>query len=159
MGSLGSARGQPLAGQDGCFRKIGLPCSSDRWNAGSSPAPWEQPARPEVPRQHLPLQPGCWGRTPRAHDHHAAASPFSSLQSRDNRQGEADTDVSFPAVAAASADGKRCIDKVEMIEEIEYDDVVHCDHSYDRRCHTTYVTQYESQQEEECEENFRKSCF
>ena len=67
--------------------------------------------------------------------------------------------MSFPAVAAASADGKRCIDKVEMIEEIEYDDVVQCDHSYDRRCHTTYVTQYESQQEEECEENFRKSCF
>merc|ERR1712106_48041 len=34
-----------------------------------------------------------------------------------------------------------------------------CDHSYDKRCHTTYVTNYESQQEEECEENFRKSCF
>merc|ERR1739842_201972 len=56
-------------------------------------------------------------------------------------------------------DGKRCIDKVEMIEEIEYDDVVQCDHSYDKRCHTTYVTNYDSQQEEECEENFRKSCF
>jgi len=48
---------------------------------------------------------------------------------------------------------------VEMVEETEYDDVVQCDHSYDRRCHTTYVTNYESQQEEECEENFRKSCF
>ena len=34
-----------------------------------------------------------------------------------------------------------------MIEETEYDDVVQCDHSYDRRCHTTYVTNYESQQE------------
>merc|ERR1711892_1367872 len=33
------------------------------------------------------------------------------------------------------------------------DDVVQCDHSYDKRCHTTYVTNYESQQEEECEEN------
>merc|ERR1712201_64805 len=50
-------------------------------------------------------------------------------------------------------------DKVEMVEETEYDDVVQCDHSYDKRCHTTYVTNYESQQEEECEENFRKSCF
>merc|ERR1712106_1067860 len=39
------------------------------------------------------------------------------------------------------------------------DDVAQCDHSYDKRCHTTYVTNYESQQEEECEENFRKSCF
>merc|ERR1719237_2063783 len=46
-----------------------------------------------------------------------------------------------------------------MVEETEYDDVVQCDHSYDRRCHTTYVTNYESQQEEDCEENFRKSCF
>ena len=46
-----------------------------------------------------------------------------------------------------------------MVEETEYDDVVQCDHSYDKRCHTTYVTIYESQQEEECEENFRKSCF
>ena len=34
-----------------------------------------------------------------------------------------------------------------MIEETEYDDVVQCDHSYDRRCHTTYVTNYESQQD------------
>jgi len=46
-----------------------------------------------------------------------------------------------------------------MVEETEYDDVVQCDHSYDKRCHTTYVTNYESQQEEECEENFRKTCF
>merc|ERR1712180_475792 len=46
-----------------------------------------------------------------------------------------------------------------MVEETEYDDVVQCDHSYVRRCHTTYVTNYESQQEEECEENFRKNCF
>merc|ERR1712212_996431 len=90
------------------------------------------------------------------HGHHEA----SELANRDNRQG-ADVDVSFPAVAAAGpgSDGKRCIDKVEMVEETEYDDVVQCDHSYDRRCHTTYVTNYESQQEEDCEENFRKNCF
>merc|ERR1719412_3539031 len=46
-----------------------------------------------------------------------------------------------------------------MVEQIEYDDVVQCDHSYDKRCHTTYVTNYESQQEEEGDENFRKNCF
>merc|ERR1712018_783896 len=93
-------------------------------------------------------------------DHHDARSPSVQLEARAQRQGD-DTDVSFPAVAAAGpgADGKRCIDKVEMVEETEYDDVVQCDHSYDRRCHTTYVTNYESQQEEECEENFRKNCF
>merc|ERR1712179_884319 len=93
-------------------------------------------------------------------DHHDARSPSVQLEARAQRQGD-DTDVSFPAVAAAGpgADGKRCIDKVEMGEETEYDDVVQCDHSYDKRCHTTYVTNYESQQEEECDENYRKSCF
>merc|ERR1711890_142512 len=92
------------------------------------------------------------------HDNHHA--PTASLGSRADRQGD-DVPVDFGAVAAAGpgADGKRCIDKVEMVEETEYDDVVQCDHSYDRRCHTTYVTNYESQQEEECEENFRKNCF
>merc|ERR1711936_67021 len=94
------------------------------------------------------------------HEEHHEHSPSQSITGRGQRQGD-DTDVSFGAVAAAGpgADGKRCIDKVEMVEETEYDDVVQCDHSYDKRCHTTYVTNYESQQEEECEENYRKSCF
>ena len=43
-----------------------------------------------------------------------------------------------------------------MVEETEYDEVVTCDHSYDQRCHTSYVTSYVSQQQEECDENFRK---
>merc|ERR1712133_10329 len=97
------------------------------------------------------------------HVHHQGAGHHetSSLSGRANRQGDAGADVSFDAVAGSSpgSDGKRCIDKVEMVQETEYDEVVQCDHTYDRRCHTSYVTQYESQQEEECEENFRKSCF
>ena len=114
------------------------------------------------------------------HEHHAEPQLFDDLQPRDARQRNRNRDsrqrnrprpgsggggdsnpVSFNEVAAAGPDrdGKRCIDKVEMIEETEYDDVVTCDHSYDKRCHTTYVTNYESQQEEECEENYRKSCF
>merc|ERR1712106_158649 len=88
------------------------------------------------------------------HGHHEEHAK-NSVTARDQRQGE-DADTSFGAVAAA---GKKCIDKVEMVEETEYDDVIQCDHSYDKRCHTTYVTNYESQQEEECEENFRKNCF
>jgi len=77
------------------------------------------------------------------------------------RQGSDSESVSFDDVASvrANRDGKKCIDKVEMIEETEYDDVEQCDHSYDKRCHTTYVTNYEAQQEEECDENFRKNCF
>jgi len=58
-------------------------------------------------------------------------------------------------VAAA---GKKCIDKVEQVEEIEYDEVEQCDHTYDKKCHTSYTTEYESQQEEECDDNYKKSC-
>jgi len=87
--------------------------------------------------------------------------PSEDLDLRSDLQTNEKIKVNFTAVAAARPgnDGKRCIDKVEMVEQIEYDEVVQCDHSYDRRCHTTYVTSYESQQEEECEENFRKNCF
>ena len=43
-----------------------------------------------------------------------------------------------------------------MVEETVYDEVLTCDHSYDKRCHTTYITSFVSVQEEECEENFKK---
>jgi len=48
---------------------------------------------------------------------------------------------------------------VMMVEETVFDEVVTCDHSYDRRCHQSYITTYEAHQEEECEENFRKICY
>merc|ERR1719370_743661 len=83
-------------------------------------------------------------------------SADTSLPSRINRQGGNDVAVDFASVAAA---GKRCIDKVEEVEETEYDEEVLCDHSYDRRCHTSYTTTYSAQQEEECDENYKKSCF
>ena len=46
-----------------------------------------------------------------------------------------------------------------MIEETQYDEQIECHHSYDKRCHTTYSTDYEPQQEEECDENFVKNCY
>ena len=101
---------------------------------------------------------------PAAHhgDHHAVHAEHNeasqSLPAINSAQGDAG--VSFSEVAAAKeVAGKRCIDKVEMVEHTETDEVVQCDHSYDKRCHTTYVTNYESQQEEECDENYRKNCF
>merc|ERR1719230_67110 len=97
------------------------------------------------------------------HNHHDDHVPGQALDARNQRQGSADRVPNFSEVAAArpdpNNDGKRCIDKVVTVDVIEYDEEVHCDHSYDTRCHTTYVTNYESQQEEECEENFRKNCF
>jgi len=86
--------------------------------------------------------------------------------------GDEETDVSdeinlidFNALGEAAsedediASGRKCIDKVIMTEETVYEEVITCDHSYDKRCHTSYVTSFVSQQEEECEEHFKKSCY
>jgi hypothetical protein len=54
--------------------------------------------------------------------------------------------------------GRRCINKVMMREETEYDEVLTCDHSYDKRCHTSYITKYEPHQEQECDEKLKKVC-
>jgi len=96
-------------------------------------------------------------------EHHAAPAarlglPSTQFQSsRDQRQGGGDdVDLSIGAIANA---GERCIDKVVMENSIEYDDVVTCKHSYSEKCHTTYTTDFEPQQEEECEETFTKNCF
>ena len=70
-------------------------------------------------------------------------------------QGRQEVQLSLAGVAAAE---KRCVDKVEEVEEIVYEDVEECHHSYDKQCHTSYTTEYESQQEEECEDNFQKTC-
>ena len=83
-----------------------------------------------------------------------------SIPGRGSRQrgngGEDDVALDIGAIAAA---GERCIDKVVMVEETEYDDVITCKHSYSEKCHTTYATDFTPQQEEKCEENFKKSCY
>merc|ERR1712013_855438 len=56
--------------------------------------------------------------------------PQIQLDARNFRQGSEINGVSFNEVSQAGpgGDGKKCIDKVEMVEETEYDDVVQCDH-------------------------------
>ncbi|QQP50688.1 Uncharacterized protein FKW44_011789 [Caligus rogercresseyi] len=83
-------------------------------------------------------------------DHAAHAEHAPASDNRLARQGD---------IGSIAAAGERCIDKVVMVEETEYDDHIECHHSYSERCHTTYTTDFEPQQEEECEENFKKSCF
>jgi len=63
-------------------------------------------------------------------------------------QGEEDPDT-----------GKICVDKVMFREETNYTEVMTCDHSYDERCHTSYITSYSPHQEEDCDEKFRKICW
>ncbi|CAB4056212.1 unnamed protein product [Lepeophtheirus salmonis] len=72
------------------------------------------------------------------HEHAHAEHPAASDNRLARQGGGDDVPLDIGSIAAA---GERCIDKVVM------------------RCHTTYTTDFEPQQEEECEENFEKSCF
>merc|ERR1711992_390470 len=54
------------------------------------------------------------------------------------------------------AEGRKCVKKVMMREETVYEEVMTCHHSYDQRCHDSYITTYEPHQEEECEETERR---
>merc|ERR1711962_1358577 len=68
-----------------------------------------------------------------AHDHHHEhAHAHNAVDARASRQGGGD-DVALDIGSIAAA-GERCIDKVVMVEETEYDDVIECKHSYSQKC-------------------------
>merc|ERR1712038_1721758 len=74
------------------------------------------------------------------HDHHAHHAVDDVRDARQRgRGGNDDVALDIGSIAAA---GERCIDKVVMVEETEYDDVVTCKHSYSEKCHTTYTTDF-----------------
>ena len=53
------------------------------------------------------------------------------------------------------ADGRVCLNKTMLRKETEFEEVMRCDHSYDKRCHTTYFTDYVPHYQQECQEKFR----
>merc|ERR1712168_1658786 len=68
-----------------------------------------------------------------AHEHHHEhAHTHNAADARSSRQGGGD-DVALDIGSIAAA-GERCIDKVVMVEETEYDDVIECKHSYSQKC-------------------------
>merc|ERR1739845_196306 len=135
-GALGQRAGKNLRGT--------FPFSQNRGGNARGAAP-----------QHIDH--GHHGHHEDHHAHHAQAG-FDDI--RDARQrGRGGGDEVALDIGSIAAAGERCIDKVVMVEETEYDDVVACKHSYSEKCHTTYTTDFEPQQEEDCEENFVKSCF
>ena len=77
---------------------------------------------------------------------HAAPSPggprqeFRQLEIAEAREERKESVEERPSFSELTSSGRKCIDKVELVEETEYDTVVTCDHSYDKRCHTSYTT-------------------
>jgi len=74
------------------------------------------------------------------------------------KQSSSDITVDFRDVADA-AEQKKCVEKVVLEEETEWDEEVKCEHRYRQHCYTTYSTAFKPFQEEECQDNYKKNCF
>ena len=78
------------------------------------------------------------------------------------RQQQSD-DVATPggvdfSQATRQPDGRLCVIKEESVETLSKEPILECTHKNVEKCHYTYVTVFNPQQEEQCEENFEKSC-
>ena len=60
--------------------------------------------------------------------------------------------------ATRQPDGRLCVIKEESVETLSKEPILECTHKNVEKCHYTYVTVFNPQQEEQCEENFEKSC-
>ena len=47
---------------------------------------------------------------------------------------------------------------MEIVEERELENSLSCDHVYEKKCHTTFVTKFQPQQLEKCDEDYKKDC-
>jgi len=66
--------------------------------------------------------------------------------------------IDFTGCTTDPSTGFCCIDKDEEFTTLQKDPVLECTHKNVEKCHYTYITQFDTAQEEICEENFEKSC-
>lgn len=57
------------------------------------------------------------------------------------------------------SNGLICMDKVDILTEIKYDERIRCDHLSYKNCYSAYKTVYKPQKTENCQDNFRKECL
>lgn len=66
--------------------------------------------------------------------------------------------VDFKSVVDA-AEEKKCVEKVVLEEQTEWDQEIQCHHRYRQHCYKSYITAFNPIQEEECNDNYKKNCY
>jgi len=74
------------------------------------------------------------------------------------RQNDDQGAAAATATASDDEDEIRCVPKVMQIEETVYDREIKSHHSFQEKCHMTYITDYKSSTQEKCETTFKKNC-
>jgi len=79
--------------------------------------------------------------------------PLNNQQSSLQLQGGVDF-----SEATRLEDGRLCVIKEETVETVRKDPVLECTHKNMENCHYTYITKFNPAQQQQCVENFVKSC-
>jgi len=74
------------------------------------------------------------------------------------KQTRTELKVDFNSVVDAFEE-KKCVEKVVLEEETEWDQEIQCHHRYRQHCYKSYVTAFNPIQEEECNDNYKKNCY
>ena len=80
------------------------------------------------------------------------------MRDREGRQRTVQGGIDFSTAEIDPESGLRCVFDEDEVESIEKTPILECTHQNVEKCHYTYVTTFDSAQEEVCEENFEKQC-
>ena len=84
--------------------------------------------------------------------------PTEVVRDREGRQSVVQGGIDFSNAEVDPESGLRCVFDEDEVESIEKTPILECTHQNVEKCHYTYVTRFDSAQEEVCEENFEKTC-
>jgi hypothetical protein len=113
-------------------------------------------------RRDLQLGAAGGGHGQHHHRHHQAPpypSPQYIKQQKPQKGKKANGDtIDFSNAVLDPETGKLCVTRFEQFDTLDKDPILECFHRQVKQCHLTYITQYQPNQEEVCEENFEKTC-
>ena len=90
--------------------------------------------------------------------HHQRTLQKIARQARQNLLDSSSSTIDFSKAYDDPDTGLKCVDKEATVQTKERERLLQCTHSMIGVCHYTYVTKFTSQRQDECRDNYEKSC-